>query len=555
VTDRDQTIIFSLNGDNSEPERFSTYEDFPPAENRPVDLTPGLISLGFLKAAIVRSMRFWLALALVGLLMGVAVYEATPHKYQATATLLLTHGPYEDAQSAAANNQAIGETRAVAGLALRDLKLQQTVSSFLSTYTVAPVTDRVLNITASASSQTQAVTRANAVASAFLAFRANEMQTEQSLVTKSLNQQVNAAKQHLTSLNAQISQLPASGANSSTESQLSKLETEQTAAKDTLGNLQQAVTGNQTSTLPGVISAVKGSTILSVAPVVHSRLKALVLYAAFGVFGGLFIGLAIVVLRALVSDRLRLRDDIADAIDAPVKLSVGMLRKGRLLPSLSGRSARRTRDMHRVVTHLQAAVPGGTPGPVGLAVVSVENGPVAARAVADLATSYASQNRRVVVADLSKGAPLARLLGVKRPGIHEVSRDGGSFTVAVPERDDAAPGGPLRPAGAPAGPDATDTLVGPGVAADVVLTLVTLDPALGGDHLATWASRAVVMVSAGQSSSARLHGVGEMVRLAGTRLDSVVLIGADKGDESLGLMPRPEELAALGPSGQVSKRA
>ena len=31
--------------------------------------------------------------------------------------------------------------------------------------------------------------------------------------------------------------------------------------------------------------------------------------------------------------------------------------------------------------------------------------------------------------------------------------------------------------------------------ADLLLTLVTLDPALGGDHLATWATNAVVVVS------------------------------------------------------------
>ena len=37
-----------------------------------------------------------------------------------------------------------------------------------------------------------------------------------------------------------------------------------------------------------------------------------------------------------------------------------------------------------------------------------------------------------------------------------------------------------------------------------------------------------------------------MIRLAGMRLDSVVLLGADKSDESLGLTPRPEEQAGMG---------
>ena len=42
------------------------------------------------------------------------------------------------------------------------------------------------------------------------------------------------------------------------------------------------------------------------------------------------------------------------------------------------------------------------------------------------------------------------------------------------------------------------------------------------------------------SSWARINAVGEMIRLGGARLDSVVLIGADKSDDSLGVMD-PEQ--------------
>jgi hypothetical protein len=58
------------------------------------------------------------------------------------------------------------------------------------------------------------------------------------------------------------------------------------------------------------------------------------------------------------------------------------------------------------------------------------------------------------------------------------------------------------------------------------------------------------VVSAGESSAERLHGVGEMIRLAGTRLVSVVLIGADKRDESLGLTRRSDEQADIGVLGR-----
>ena len=138
-------------------------------------------------------------------------------------------------------------------------------------------------------------------------------------------------------------------------------------------------------------------------------------------------------------------------------------------------------------------------------------------------------------------------MGVKGPGVQAVNHNGANFTIAVPDRDDAAPVGPLPAVTSPAGPtQADDALAASYASADVLITLVTLDPARGGDHLATWATSAVVVVSAGQTSAERVHGVGEMIRLAGTRLDSVVLIGADKSDESLGLTPRPDEQAGIG---------
>lgn len=69
-----------------------------------------------------------------------------------------------------------------------------------------------------------------------------------------------------------------------------------------------------------------------------------------------------------------------------------------------------------------------------------------------------------------------------------------------------------------------------------MLVLATLDPALGGDHLATWASDAVAVVTAGQSSWTKIHAVGEMLRLAQIRVASAVLVGADSADDSIGVL-------------------
>lgn len=190
--------------------------------------------------------------------------------------------------------------------------------------------------------------------------------------------------------------------------------------------------------------------------------------------------------------------------------------------------------MERVVQHLRnAAVPPGPQGAASLAVVIVDDAPTAAQAVVRLAVAGSQQRKRVVLADLSAGAPAARQLGVTGPGIGTVTPEGVSITVVVPEAQDVAPVGPLgRP---PLGsPPVNEQLTEVCAHADLILSIVTLDPAFSSDYLRTWATTAVVVATAGQSTATRLHAVGEMVRLAGTQLASVVVLDADRDDESLG---------------------
>ena len=544
-------VVFSRDGDNGEPDRLGVYDDFAGSENRAADFAPGLVSLGFIKAAIRRSARFLFVMAAVGLLGGFGYYVKASPSYQASASVLLALSPYENNLTAPADNQALAKTSAVAKLAVQKLGLQESASKFLNTYTAASVTDRLLTITASAPSPNQAVLYASAVGNAFLKFRADDQHGQNNLVLQSLEVQVNQAKQRVNSINAQLSQLPSQSTSPTQESQISKLRVEQTSATTALSNLQEAVTGNQTTTGAQLTAALDNSQVLSVTPLPYSKKKKLITYGAIGLVGGLALGLTIVVMRALVSDRLRRRDDIAYALDAPVRLSVSTLGARRTLTPRPGRAAKRDLDMQRVIAHLHSAVPRSAQVPASLAIVAVDNGPVVAQAVAALATSYANQGTQVIAADLSSGAYLAHLMGVKSPGAHPVSSNGVNFMMAVPDRDDPVPVGPLPSVTSPAGPaQAGDALVASDVSADLVLTLVTLDPALGGEHLATWAANAVVVVSAGQSSAERIHGVGEMVRLAGMRLDSVVLIGADKRDESLGLVRRSDEQAGVGVLGR-----
>ena len=71
-------------------------------------------------------------MAVLGPIIGLGIYLRSPHPYQASASILLTHPPSENIVTAAVNNQAMAETRAVAGLAVQELGLQESVSNFLS---------------------------------------------------------------------------------------------------------------------------------------------------------------------------------------------------------------------------------------------------------------------------------------------------------------------------------------------------------------------------------------------------------------------------------------
>ena len=521
------------------PERLWPLDDFPAdRELLASDVTGGLASLKFITAAVRRRKRFWCITAVVGLIVGCGLYLKSPPSYQASTALWLVPGPYETINTAANNDQAMAQTRTVAGLAVHQLGLPESAASFLTTYKVNPITERVMGITASAPSSDQAVLNAKAVAAAFLKFRAQEMRTQQALMLASLNQQAKQAQQHLNSINSQIKQLQAQSPSSA---QLKNLTEEQAAAENSVSQFQQTAFGTRTGNGAATDAAVNGSVVLDPAiPLVHSRLKPLVLDAAVGLVGGLFLGLAIVVIGALVSDRLRRRDDVAQALGAPVRLSVGAVRQRRWLPARGGSGARNT-DVQRIVAHLRYVVPGSSRGPASLAIVPADDLQVPALSLVSLALSYAREGQQVVVADLCSGAPAASLMGAADPGVREASVHDARLIVAVPERDDLVPVGPLGRGPDPAERSSFAEAVAEACAsANLLLTLATVDPSLGGEHLATWATEAVVVVTAGRSSWEKIHGVAELVRLSGTRLVSAVLVGADKSDESIGLVPTPE---------------
>ena len=93
VKHNDQAAILSLNRDNNSPGWFWAQDDYTGVEDQAADFNASLVSMGFIKAAIRRNVRFWGALAIAGFLIGAGVYLALPPVYQASTQLLLTVGP------------------------------------------------------------------------------------------------------------------------------------------------------------------------------------------------------------------------------------------------------------------------------------------------------------------------------------------------------------------------------------------------------------------------------------------------------------------------------
>jgi capsular polysaccharide biosynthesis protein len=529
------------------------FDEFQVAEERPkADIASGFTSLPYISAALRRLAWLWCASTVIGILGGAVAYKAFPPAYQASTSILMTNNPDEDPVSAMATNVELAESRTVAQLAMNKLGMSGSASALQKDYTATTTTGQLLLITANAPSSAEAVNRAAAVAAAFLQFRANQLQAQEQDVLAGLNQQIAQSEQQLASVESQIATLQATPDAALHQNKLSTLKAERTQDESSLSVLQQTTSDNAATTQVTIQSEVTGSAVLdAAAPVTHSRLKLKLLYVVGGLIAGLIIGLAIVIVRALVSDRLRRRDDIAAALGAPVKLSTRRVRVSRWLPWRRGMRLARGREIQRIVGYLRDVLPGKSAGAATMAVIPVDNMPVVAVSVASLALSCARDGKRVIVADLADGAPVVRLLGAKGPGVRSVNVAGVRLIVAVPERDSIVPLGPLMRGSVPAG----DTpIAGAFAEADLMLTVAPLDPALESEHLGTWAKDAVVVVTAGRSSSTRIHAVGELIRFAGVSSASAVLVGADKTDESLGVTsagePAEPASAGFGTTGQ-----
>jgi capsular polysaccharide biosynthesis protein len=489
-----------------------------------------LVTLRFLRDAVVRHARIWLLLALIGLTGGLATYFALPAPHQATARLLVTTREGDDPVKAMATEISLATSRTVAERTIALLKLPESPDDLLAEYTATNLTDRVLEIKASATTDEQATKLATVIAQTYLIFRREQIGLDE----RPLAKDVTAAQNEL-SLARQA--VIAAGDDPNAPRRPGSPEIARFNAAADKYRFVQAQLLDQTTRA----SKMNSTRMLDTpAPVKVSEKRTLAIKAGTGLIAGLFLGLGFVVVRALISDRLWKRQDISNALGARVRLSTGRPPR-RWLPFAGALRPSQVRhpEIRVLAQHLgQRIIWSKRPTPA-LAVVSVDDVPACALAVASLAVSLADEGRHVLVADLTGTGLLAQKLGVKEYGTRDsrFSEAGRRIDVFLPDPDGLPPEGCYLRLGENNRPSGSGDvqLDAAWDVADVVLTLATLSPAVGADHLGSWASRAAVVVTAGRSTSAKVRATGEMVRLAGLEIDSAIVLHADRTDEGVGV--------------------
>ena len=503
------------------------YDGYPVVENtQPVDDQAGIVSLGYIGAAIRRKKKVWVLTTALGVLVAGALYATHKATYTNTTTVQLALNPNLDAATALQTDAILAEDSTMAQLAMQKLGLHDTVPAFLKTYTVTVSTtaSNLLTFATTAATPNAAYNETNTLATTFLQYRAQTELEKESANTAAQDQQVTQTQQQISQLNSQIKKLKNEGV-STTDSRLVRLQSDLSTAQTLLASLQSNVASANATQRSTTAQLIAGSSVLDTGIPAEgvSKKKFAIEYGGGAIFGGLVIGLLIVAIGAILSDRLRRRDDVAAALGAPVRVSVASGGK-------RSRKANREADLKRVAAHLGAAVPRGSEGSGSLVVVAVDGKKFISEAIRELAVATAKEGKRVVVADLAGGA-LGRSFGTKEPGIRGVDVAGTRMVLVTPDRGDLAPVGPLH---APLLGTPMNGIQNVQAAADLFITLAAVNPATGAAHLKTWADEAVAVVTAGESSVTRVQAVGEMIRFAGADLTSAILLGADEKDESLG---------------------
>lgn len=487
----------------------------------------GMVSLHFVRSTLLRRWKALAAAASAGLLLGV-VLALLPAPSIGTVTLYLAHDTGSDPTTAMATDVTLLRTRAVAQQTIDALGLELTPEELQDEITVDPTTSSIMILTIPAPDDASAVSRARALAETYLAFRSEQLRTRADAVINSLQIRVDHLQEQSQQLTDKYDALVASGV-ASTEA--SATLTQRAGVDAQVSTLQQSIE-QAALDVSAVVTASRVLDQPAVKP--YSAPRRIVLSAASGLVGGTALGLALILVTALTSLRLRRREEVARALGVPVPLSVGRTRTR--LPWRRGAVARR---VSAVAGGLDESLVPEEGAPLRLALVAASDADDLAPLVLALADRQAARGLRTSVVDLTPRG-LGRIRGWPEPGL------GSGPWLFRPDEDvrRGAPALSLVGSGSPRGQEARPE---PWADSDVVLVVDEVDLGVGVSHLARWADRAVLVVRTGGSTAEALRTTARFFRRGGPELELAVLVGADRADDSSGL--------GVGPAGRTRQES
>jgi capsular polysaccharide biosynthesis protein len=488
----------------------------------PVD-TGLLVSLHFLLAALRRRWRTWVGMTLVGLMLGVAWVSLVPPTSTGTVTLFLAHDPNVEPDVAMATDVSLLRTRTVAASLIDRRDLNVTPEDFQASVVTTPVTPQVLQIDVPGTDDAEARATAAALAEVFLDFRATQLRAGADAIVAGNRERVERIEAQADVLTDEFERLSDEG--QAGQGEAAGVLNERSRLTEEIVRLQQA---NEETTLQ-TEAVLAASIVIDPADVVpRSALKRWVLTVGSALVGGLGVGIGFVLVTALASNRLRRRDEVALALGVPVAASA-------------------TRSSRRALAAPVRAVVGATQDDgrrVRLAVAGVGGTKDHQRILVEAVTALVQSGSSVFLVDLGARRRFHKTLARR---MRRRAEGAGALTVLRPESRPVAVRGPLRLAGPDAAPLPDDDPRRAAYdAADVVLVLTEIEPTTDLDEVAAWADEVVLVVEAGRSSAEGLRSVAELVKTVGLGLSSAVLTGADRTDESLGLVGVGEARGGIG---------
>ncbi|MFG2142847.1 Wzz/FepE/Etk N-terminal domain-containing protein [Streptomyces sp. NPDC048696] len=451
-----------------------------------------LLDLQSLVVAVRRRRRLWCSMALLGLLIGAAMAVLMPPPPSAMAKVLVAHQadqPNDTGTLMRTDVALLGTTR-IATEALKSLKSAEKPEDFIGTYRGTGLTNNLMQIDVTGTSDAQAVARAKALADAFVADHVKRMQDTAQAEAKALLDQRDRMRDELAQVNKSIgNQTP--GKDPKASASIESLYARRAELNSRIADFDQRAAEARTGT-PRLIT---GTQIVDAPRAVkHSPSKAAVTNAVIGLVLGLVLGLVVAALGTLVADRPVLRRDIAANLGASV---IAELRRTSLR-SRRPWQLRRTRAARERLTTILARTVRGTTEPVSL----LELGCARSTSVIalDLAEALAPEGP-VVIIDGLPGGQLANRR--EQPGGPTVVRGEG----------DAA-----------ASPDEHRFGVG------------SVAPGAAWTDLPHLGTQTVLIVRAGHGSAAWLHTVARQLADLSIPVIGVVLIDPDPRDRTDGTL-------------------